>query len=272
MGSCVFADGLKMLSNKKYNTCTASMTNINKLEFVYDGKSDYALIDNQNSKSKTWVVFFHSFGANAEEIFTSELIHPSWKKLIEQQKFGLIAFNTYGNSWMAPFVADAIHNVLIQVKKEYKIDKLVFVGGSMGGSNVLIYSVRYPKDVQAALAMCPVTNVEQHYKELIKNPRQFSEIMLKAYNDFYGESKKERNTALSLNNVQKNYKKLTMPVLISHSADDDVISVTMSDGLAKLLYRKNDFKYFRYENGGHSFPSQKGFIDCWDYYIEKYDK
>jgi len=270
----LFASDLCINSNKKYDTTVESMKNVNRLDFTYNNKSDYALIDNTNKDSKTWVVFFHSFGGDAAEIFTSELIYPSWLNLINKEKFGLIAFNTYGNTWMAPSVADAIHNVLMGVKYKYKVNKFIFIGGSMGGSSVLIYTVRYPKDVYGAIAMCPVTNVEEQYKNTTERPNEFlySDVIAKSFVEFYGDTKEKRQEAFDLNNATKNYKKFTMPLLIAHCADDPAISVDMVDKFAELMKNKKDFKYTRYDTGGHTRPSTEGFITSWDYYLKHFYK
>jgi len=271
----IFASNFTVLSNTAYNTEVKSMQNLNKLTFVFKDKSDCALIDNTYKDSKTWVVYFHSTGGSETEIFTSELCYPLWINSIRDAKFGLISFNAFGNSRMHPNTADAIHKVLQYIKKEFKVNRFILVGASQGGTGVLIYSIRYPKDIFATISLASACNPEQQYNDMFTKPNSFSEIVIKSYEASYGDTKEKRQKIFDINNVQKHYKNLTMPLAMSNCADDPINSVNMADELASLLKDKKDFKYFRYDTGGHYRPSLDGFVASWAWlmdYIDKKDK
>jgi pimeloyl-ACP methyl ester carboxylesterase len=265
------ADGnsskFSVTSFEPYGIPNSNSKDLKKFSFKYDGKEDYAIID--ESASPTWVVYFHSYGGSALEIYNSPLIHPLWLDSVKAVGFGLVSFETAGNSWMAPYVADSIHHALAAVRKEFGVKNFVFIGGSMGGSAVLTYCVRYPEDVFAALAMCPVSDIALHYEESQQNPDPGFYMKSWPVAQYYGDSEALQKANFELNSVQKNFRKLTMPLVVAHGTADTMISVSQTDKLAKLLEGKKDFKYFRYPNANHSYPSVEGFKESWPWLIEQ---
>lgn len=244
----------------------SSENELTKFRFTYQGREDYAIIE--PTDSKTWVVFFHSFGGDALELYTSPLIHPLWIDTIRNSGFGLVSFQTYGNSWMSPFTADAVHLALDVIREKYQVKDFIFVGGSMGGSAVLTYCVRYPADVSAALAMCPVSDIKTQY-DGIQDGLEPGISIKKAIESFYGETEATQKDGFLLSSVQQNADKLVMPLVIAHGGADGLILVSQSDTLADLLKDKADFKYFRYPDGDHFLPSVQGFKDSWPWLIEQ---
>jgi len=238
-----------------------------KFQFAYQGRADYAILE--PTELKTWVVFFHSFGGDAFELYKSPLLHPQWIDMIRASGFGLVSFETYGNSWMAPFTADAIHQALEVIREKYQVNHFIFVGASMGGSAVLAYSVRYPSDVFAALAMCPASDIGSYYESLPTNPKPTAASIMSSIEEFYGNTASLRENGFNSSSAQKNSEKLVMPLVIAHGTDDSSIPVSQSDELAARLQDKTDFKYFRYSGGDHYHPSIQGFRDSWPWLMEQ---
>jgi pimeloyl-ACP methyl ester carboxylesterase len=56
------------------------------------------------------------------------------------------------------------------------------------------------------------------------------------------------------NCVIKHYKKLTMPIFLSHGTADKTIPVSEARNLAELLQGRDDFVYHEIEGGGHDAP------------------
>jgi len=262
-------DLFQTISILPYAIPTQTSTDLEALRYQYCGQEDYAIL--APSDSTTWVVYFHSYGGNALEIFNSPLIHPLWLDAVKRAGFGLASFDTFGDSWMAPYAADAIHNALSVIKQRYPIKKLIFIGGSMGGSSVLIYSTRYPQDVTAALAMCPVSDIGTHYEQSRNHPDPDYYMKSWPIERHYGASEALRKEAFQLNSVIQNAHKLTMPLVISHGTGDTWIPVSHSDHLATLLTGRKDFKYFRYPDADHFFPSVQGFKDSWPWILGSLD-
>jgi len=257
----------RTFSSEPYQIPESHVGNLKKFRYSWEGKKDFALI--AESTSTTWVVYFHSYGGSAAEIFTSPLIHPLWLEAVRAAGFGLVSFETDGNSWMAPYVADGIHKALAVIRSEYDVKNFIFIGGSMGGSGVLTYSVRYPDDVFAALAMCPVSDMALFYEESLKNPDPNFFMKSWPVARHYGESELTQKANFERNSVQNNFEKLTMPLAISHGTADTLIPVSQSDKLAHLLKGKKDFIYFRYPEADHSFPSVQGFKDSWPWLLDR---
>jgi len=244
----------------------AQERNLVKFQFVYKGKEDHAIVD--PTDSAIWVVFFHSFGGDALELYKSPLLHPQWIEAIKASGFGLISFETYGNSWMSPFTADAIHLAIDAIRKKYHVKRFIFVGASMGGSGVLTYCVRYPSDVFAALAMCPASDIESYYAGIRNKVDPTSVAITNSIERSFGENSEAKKDGFSLSSVQRNATKLTMPLVIAHGGADPLIPVSQSDSLSSLLNDKADFRYFRYPDGDHFYPSIQGFKDSWPWLIE----
>lgn len=261
------ADDFRVISSESFVLADSPYEGLTKMRFSHRGEEDHAIID--RSDSRTWVVFFHSFGGDALEIFQSPLIHPQWINAIKAEGYGLVSFQTYGNSWMSPRTADAVHRVLEVIRQDYGVERFIFIGGSMGGSAVLIYCVRYPEDVFAALAMCPVSEMESHYAKSVENPDSSFYMRRWPIERYYGESETEQKESFAINSVQRNVHRLTMPLVIAHGDADRMIPVSQSDELAHLLKDKRDFRYIRYENGDHFLPSVQGFKEAWPWLMEQ---
>ena len=67
----------------------------------------------------------------------------------------------------------------------------------------------------------------------------------------------------------RNYKNYTFPLFVAHAADDTIANIKLTDAFAEKLKNKTDFKYVRYEEGGHYRPSIDGWKEAW-IWIEKY--
>lgn len=266
-GSSDNPDNFKTISISSYAIPAQFLTGLEIFRYQYYGQEDHAVI--HPSDSATWVVYFHSYGGNALEIFNSPLIHPLWLDAVKTAGFGLISFDAFENSWMAPYAADAIHAALSIIRKRYKIKNLIFIGGSMGGSGVLIYSIRYPQDVMAALAMCPVSDIGTHYEQSRNHPDPDYYMKNWPVARHYGATEALRNDAFRINSVRQNAHRLTMPLVISHGTGDTWIPVSHSDHLATLLSGKKDFKYFRYPDADHFLPSVQGFKDSWPWLLHQ---
>lgn len=259
--------GFRSIAFESFSLPNSLSNNLKKFRYLYDGKEDFVILD--ENTSSTWVVYFPSFGGSALEIYNSPLIHPLWLDAVKTAGFGLASFENFGNSWMAPFVADAVHRVLGILRNQFGIKRFIFIGGSMGGSAVLIYCVRYPLDVFAALAMCPVSDIGRHCRETQKNCDPDFYMNRSPISQFYGKSEEMRESNFQKNCVQRHVEKLTMPLVISHGGKDVLISVSQSDELAELLSAKTDFRYFRYPDGGHELPSAQGFKDSWPWLMNQ---
>ncbi len=129
----------------------------------------------------------------------------------------------------------------------------------MGGSNVLMYAINHPEDVVGALAMCPVTDIGRHWQESLTHPDPDYFMKRWLVSEYYGVSEEDQGPAFRGNSVIDHAHRLTMPVVISHAADDSWLPVAHSDRLAESLTDKSDFRYFRYEEGDHFLPSMRGF-------------
>ena len=247
-----------MISDFKVN----EFSDLLKVDYVLSGKkTEWAIYfdPNKHELIDSWVCVFHGHGSDVTQLFIRDDMKNNWLPKFIEEKTGVICFNTLGNSWMSPETASAIHNILVFVKNKYDVKKFIFVGGSMGGSGVLSYGVQYPEDVSSIISMCPTTDIGDYSRNI--NTGVFKDIA-DAIELFY---KSDYSSKFKKVSVLENYKKLTMPVFITHTSGDEIIPVKYSDDLTKKFFDKKHFFYYRTDGGNHDTTIVDGFLKDWNF-------
>ena len=241
-----------------------------KIEFSFKGDRDWCYFDKSHAKDfETIVVYCHSYGGDGGEIYTSELIYPLWTDTLYSHRLPFLALNIYGNSYMGPKVAQSVHTLLQYIKKEYRTKRFIFVGGSHGGTCTLIYTGLYPEDVYCAVALCPAPDLEEKYKFVSEDTSDLSRLMKESFDTFYNDGKGNIRENLIKNNPTRHTENYDFPLFLAHAEDDNIADIKLTDGFAEKFINKKDFKYVRYETGGHYRPSTDGWTEAWRR-LEKY--
>ncbi|OGF46578.1 MAG: hypothetical protein A2231_05955 [Candidatus Firestonebacteria bacterium RIFOXYA2_FULL_40_8] len=130
-------------------------------------------------------------------------------------------------SWMGPKAEADVLQILQELKTKYKIGKVIFVGGSMGGTSALIFSSLHPDLVAGVSAQNPCANMIEYdnFQEFIANS--------------YGGTKKELLSEYQKRSSELNYKNLTMPVAITTGGKDTIVPPESALRLANLLRESN---------------------------------
>lgn len=264
---CAYCEDFKILSINKDMTVFGHP---DRIEFSYLGEKDVCYFDKSHAKDfETIIVYSHSYGGSEKEIYNSELISPLWTDTIYSHNLAFLSLNLYGNSYMGPKVAQSVHALLEYIKKEYRTKRFIFVGGSHGGTCTLIYTGLYPEDVYCAVVLCPAPDLEEKYKFVSEDKSNLSRLMKESFDTFYNDGKGSVRKNLIKNNPMRHTENYDFPLFLAHAEDDNIADIKLTDAFAEKFINKKDFKYVRYETGGHYRPSTDGWTEAWRW-LEKY--
>ena len=161
-------------------------------------------------------------------------------------------------SWMGPKAEADVVQLLEELKKKYKIGKVIFVGGSMGGTSVLIFASLHPGLVDGVSAQNPMANMVEY--------TNFQDAIAKSY----GGDKKNRPEEYKKRSAELNYKNLKMPVAITTGGKDTAVPPESALRLAKLLKELEpaNILLLHRENTGHS-TNYKDTVEALEFVIER---
>lgn len=183
----------------------------------------------------TLVVAFHGHGSHQEQFITPEIYGDSFgelTRLLQQRNIIYTALEYRGNSWMGPLAEADTRQVIAELRAEFAPRRVVLVGGSMGGTSVLIYAACNPEGVDGVFSMCPATDAEEFYHEALAGPLP---ELAHAISASYGGSPEEAPEEYSRRSSRRHAARLTMPLTIVHGDADALISVSHSRELVKRL-------------------------------------
>lgn len=210
----------------------------------------------------TWIVNLHGHGSSGDQLYTRPDIAGTWLPAFLARGMGILTPNLRGNAWMSPKAASDLHSLLEYVRQTYGAGRFVFVGGSMGGSSNLIYSVLHPEDVAGTMALCPSTDLITYYPWCVA---QTSSAILQeiatAIRVSYGGLPTILQERYSAHSALLNTDRLTMPVFVSHGDADTIIPVSGARQLAAAMSGNPDFRYVEIPGGGHDAPLIAPFAD-----------
>jgi len=232
--------------------------------------TDYLYI--KPSDSDTYVVVFHGHGSLGDQLFTREDIFTTWYPEFVKDNFGIIAPNTLGNGWMCNLIVNALHNLLPILKERFNIKTLIFIGGSMGGSSVLAYTVNHPDDVDAILTLCPTGDIGKLYNNLSKTNDALLLEIAEAIRSHYSGTPDENPGAYKINSAIENSDKFTMPFYLCHGDADEILPLEITKPLIEKMKNKENFKYLILKDGNHDAPIEPGFKDGYPWIKEMIKK
>ncbi|NLW49436.1 MAG: alpha/beta fold hydrolase [Candidatus Brocadiaceae bacterium] len=218
-----------------------------------DGAADWALF-RPDERTRMVIVGLHGHGSGGDQFYTRPDLARAWLPLLCGTGCGLLTPNLRGNAWMAPSAAADLRALLQHVRQEYGVLRFVLLGGSMGGTGALIYSVLHPEDVAGVIAVCPATDIGAYHGWCLRrgHPPVLLEIAA-AIRAAYGGSPEERPGVYAQHSCLARAGRLAMPVYLAHGDADEIIPVgqsrTLRDALPShsLLYRER-------AGGGHDAP------------------
>ena len=144
-------------------------------------------------------------------------------------------------SWMGPKAEADLVQIISIVKEHYTVRRVIFCGGSMGGSSVLTFAALHPDLVQGVISMNGTANhVEyQNFQDAIQ--------------ESFGGTKEEVPEEYRKRSAEFFPERLTMPVAFTAGGKDTSVP---PDSVLRLTKKLKDLgrpvRLIYREEGGHS--------------------
>lgn len=144
-------------------------------------------------------------------------------------------------SWMGPKAEADVCQILVDLKAKYRVDKVIFSGGSMGGTGALTFAALHPDLVDGVVAMNATAN------HLVYD--QFQEAIA----DSFGGTKKEKADEYRKRSAELYSDRLTMPIAMTTGGQDRTVPPDSVVRLAKALEMdRRAVKLIHQPDGEHS--------------------
>jgi pimeloyl-ACP methyl ester carboxylesterase len=135
-------------------------------------------------------------------------------------------------SWMGPAAEADMLQIIAEVKKRHRVNRVFIADGSMGGTSALIFAALHPELIAGICALNPTANLVEYagFKDAIDTS--------------YGSADERHKRSPELH-----ADKLTMPVALTTGGKDTSVPPESTLRLAKKLKRVLSLQR---ETGGHS--------------------
>lgn len=123
-------------------------------------------------------------------------------------------------SWMGPAAEADMLQIIAEVKKRHRVNRVFIAGGSMGGTSALIFATLHPELIAGVCALNPTANLVEYagFKDAIDTS--------------YGSADERHKRSPELH-----ADRLTMPVALTTGGKDTVVPPASTLRLAKKLPR-----------------------------------
>lgn len=160
-------------------------------------------------------------------------------------------------SWMGPAAEADTVQIIEQLKKQFKITKVVICGGSMGGTSALTLAALHPELIDGVVSMNGTANLVEY--------TQFQD----AISASFGGSKKDRPEEYRKRSAELNAGKLTMPIAFTTGGRDTVVPCDSILRLsANLQKSQKNIKLIHRPEGGHE-TSYADATEAFDFVIRQ---
>jgi dipeptidyl aminopeptidase/acylaminoacyl peptidase len=203
----------------------------------------------------TLVIALHGHGAHQDQFMTPGIYQDAFgtlMRLCSERNLLYVAPEYRGNGWMGPAAEGDICDIIRLLRDAYPLQRVIMLGGSMGGTSALIFAVRQPELVAGVVAVCPATDMAEFYREIM--PSGFADIdraIVEAYGGDPSMAAAEYFERSSFHHAGR----LTMPTFIVHGDADAIIPVQHSRRLVdRLLILRAPVRYVEIPGGDHDAP------------------
>ena len=160
-------------------------------------------------------------------------------------------------SWMGPDAEADTVQIIEQLKKQFKITKVVICGGSMGGTSALTFAALHPELIDGVVSMNGTANLVEY--------TQFQD----AISASFGGSKQDRPDEYRNRSAELNANKLTMPIAFTTGGRDTLVPCDSILRLsANLLKSQKNIKLIHRPEGGHE-TSYADATEAFDFVIRQ---
>ncbi len=143
-------------------------------------------------------------------------------------------------SWMGPAATADMLQLLTDIRKQYRVDKVIISGGSMGGTSAMAFAAMHPDLVDGVVSLNGTCNVLEY--------GNFAE----AFTASYGGTKEQKPEIYRARSAEFFPDRLTMPTALTTGGKDTLVPPDSTLRLVKLLEdRRFPVLSIHRPNGGH---------------------
>ena len=222
-----------------------------------DGVSDWALLLPPAKGVRTWIVNLHGHGSVGDQLYTRDDIREWWLPQYLQRGFGILTPTLRGNPWMCPAAVEDLDALLAFVRQRHDAERIIFEGGSMGGTSSLIFATFHPEviagmvirgaapDLVSYLAFCRQRQAEQPILGEIADAIVAS----------YGGTPDEQPELYRRHSAIYHADRLRgIPIFYAHGAHDEIMPVADSRRFVAAMAGNDRFTYLEVPDGDHDSP------------------
>ena len=179
------------------------------------------------SKPTDLIVFLHGHGSDRSQILSDQWgeIRVTREKAAEYGTILVSLDYRAKTSWMGPAAEADTLQVLDELKTKYPVRRVLFIGGSMGGSSSLTFAALHPDRVDGVVAFNPLANhlTYDNFQDAIA--------------ESFGGSKREKTMEYKNRSAEYFPERFTMPIAITVGGADSVVPPDSARRLAEVIGR-----------------------------------
>lgn len=214
-----------------------------------DGQEDWALFC-PGDTSRNAIVYLHGSFSSGDQLFTRQDIRAFWLSRILAGRHPLLSINMRGTSYMSPAATRDLTDLLDDCRREYRLSKIVLLGGSGGASSAMAYACVHPERVDGVIAMgmCDIV-ARLNFARTSELPtlKKLAAAVFAAY----GGTPEEVPAVYRARSVLAQADKLCMPIVLTMGEKDALIPVVETRKVVAALKGKPRFQYREIPGGNH---------------------
>lgn len=194
-------------------------------------------------KTYSLMIALHGHGADRWQFINSERGECLAARDVAA-KYGMLYISPdyrASTSWMGPAAEADLLQILDELESQYRIDKTIVMGGSMGGSSALTFTALHPDRVDGVVSLNGTANHLEY--------EQFQEFIAASY----GGTKAEIPLEYKRRSAEYWPERFTMPVAITTGGKDALVPPDSCLRLAAILTKLNPHTLLIHRpEGGHA--------------------
>ena len=214
-----------------------------------DGQEDWAFFC-PGDTNRNAIIYLHGSFSSADQLFTRQDIRAFWLTRILAGRHPLLSINMRGTSYMSPAATRDLTDLLDDCRREYRLGKIVLLGGSGGASSAMAYACVHPERVDGVIAMgmCDiVARLNFARSSELPTLRKLAAAVFAAY----GGTPEELPAVYRARSVLAQADKLRMPIVLTMGEKDALIPVVETRKVVAALKDKPGFQYREIPGGNH---------------------
>ncbi len=144
-------------------------------------------------------------------------------------------------SWMGPAATEDIRQILDDLRKEFRIGKVIISGGSMGGTSAVAFAAMHPRSIDGVVSLNGTANMLEY--------AQFTEALAASY----GGTRTDKPHVYRERSAELFPERLTMPTAFTTGGQDTLVPPDSTLRLVeRLQQRQAPVHLIHRPDGGHA--------------------